>query len=335
MSENKRKPRATLQDIADRVGVTKMTVSRFMRNEESVSVKTRARIKKVAEELGYIHNRAPALLSKSSSRSIGVLLPSLSNQVFAKVAQGIESVTNRRGYEVLLGHYSYENEIEERKIATLLSYQVDGLILTGTSHTQKTLKMLETAGVPVVEAMELPESPINIAVGLDHRMAAYDAVNLMISKGKKNIAYFGARLDSRTKLRMEGYDEAMVEAGLEKNHFLTSSRSSFTIARDLLTRALDDCQYLDGIFCTNDDIAIGAILACHEMGIAVPEQISVVGYNAFDIGQAITPKLTSVYTPRYEIGELSAELLLNAIEGKEPEKRVHDLGYTITNGKSS
>lgn len=334
MTQEKRSTRPSLKDIADRVGVTKMTVSRFMRNPEVVSEQTREKISRAVEELGYIHNRAPAMLSKASSKAIGVLLPSLSNQVFANFTQGIESITNRRGYEVLLAHYGYNEETEERKIATLLSYHVDGIILTGTQHTEKTLKMLKTANIPVVESMELTDNPIDMVVGLDHEEAAYTAVQSMLQNGKSKIAYFGARLDSRTRYRMEGYDRAILEAGEQKYHFLTPNHSSFTLGRELLSRALEECPGLDGIFCTNDDIAIGAILACQERGIRVPEDIGIIGYNALDIGQAIDPKLTSVYTPRYEMGETCADILLDRIEGYPKDKKVYDLGFTITMGES-
>ncbi|GEA50518.1 transcriptional regulator [Vibrio inusitatus NBRC 102082] len=329
-----KKSRPSLKDVADRVGVTKMTVSRFLRNPELVSEQTRSKISKSIEEIGYIHNRAPAMLSKSSSKSIGILLPSLSNQVFANFTQGIEYVTNDRGYEVLIAHYGYSDEIEEKKVASLLSYHVDGIILTGTSHTSKTLQMLKTANIPVVEAMELTDDPIDMVVGLDHELASYTAVKAMLDSGRNNIGYFGARLDNRTKLRMQGYDRAMISAGEHKYHFLTHKRSCFTLGRELLDRALLECPELDGIFCTNDDIAIGTILACGERGIRVPEDIAIIGYNALDIGQAITPKLSSVYTPRYEIGEKSASILLDKIEGKSNRKNIYDLGYTITTGES-
>ncbi|GLS91763.1 transcriptional regulator [Psychromonas marina] len=332
MPQNKKPKRPTLQNIADRIGITKMTVSRYMRDPESVSETTRKKIAAVSEELGYIQNRAPIMLSKSSSKVIGVLLPSLSNHVFSSFTQGIEVVTNAKGYEIIIAHFSYNEEIEERKIAFLLSYQVDGLILTSTRHTKRTLQMIKTAGVPVIEAMEIPEKPIDMAVGLDHAAAAYSAVNAMIEKGLKKIAYFGARLDYRTQLRMQGYDTAIDEAGLEKLHILTHKHTSFTLGNELLSRALSECPKLDGVFCTNDDIAIGTILSCKERGIKVPEQLSIIGYNALDIGRAITPQLTSVSTPRYQIGEKSAELLLSSIEGDREERNIYDLGFTITPG---
>lgn len=334
MVQNLKPQRPTLQDIADRIGITKMTVSRYMRDPASVAQKTREKIAAVSEELGYIQNRAPIMLSKSSSKVIGVLLPSLSNQVFASFTQGIEVITNSHGYEIIIAHYSYDEEIEERKIAFLLSYQVDGLILTSSSHSKRSLQMIKTAGIPVVEAMELPQTPIDMAVGLDHKEAAYSAVQTMIDKGLKQIAYFGARLDNRTQLRMQGYDKAMQQAGLKKHHVLTAQHSSFTLGNELLNQALLENPKLEGVFCTNDDIAIGTILACKERNISIPEQLSIIGFNALNIGQAITPQLTSIATPRYQIGEKSAQLLLLAIAGEREEKRSYDLGFTLNRGES-
>lgn len=329
-----KKARTTLQDVADQVGVTKMTVSRYLRNPQSVAEKTREKIAAVIEELGYIENRAPAMLSKSSSRAIGILLPSLSNQIFASFVQGIETVTKAHGYETLLAHFSYDELEEERKIASLLSYQVDGLILTESHHTERTLQMIKNAGIPVVETMELPSQPIDMAVGLDHIEASYQVVKRMIASGKRHIAYFGARLDTRTKLRMQGYDRAMLEAGLTPQHVLTGDHSSFSLADELLQRALAIMPTLDGVFCTNDDIAIGTLLVAQQRGIAVPAQLAVVGYNALDIGQTISPKLTSVDTPRFQIGEKSAELLLARLRGELLEQSVVNMGYKITAGES-
>ncbi|KII78656.1 LacI family DNA-binding transcriptional regulator [Vibrio renipiscarius] len=334
MNQNNKKNRATLQDVADKVGVTKMTVSRYMRNPDSVAEKTRLKIAEAIEQTGYIENRAPAMLSKSSSNAIGILLPSLSNQIFASFVQGIETVTKAHGYETLLAHFSYDETEEEHKIASLLSYQVDGLILTESHHTQRTLQMIKNAGIPVVETMELPENPIDMAVGLDHEDASYHVVKQMLDSGKTTIAYFGARLDTRTKLRMQGYDRAMHEAGYEPKHILTGEHSSFSLADGLLERALEMYPNLDGVFCTNDDIAIGTLLSAQRRQIRVPQQLAVVGYNALDIGQTISPTLTSVDTPRFEIGEKSAQLLIARLKGEAVEETVVDMGYRISQGES-
>jgi LacI family gluconate utilization system Gnt-I transcriptional repressor len=328
------KPRPTLQNIADKIGITKMTVSRYLRDPNLVAVKTRDKIAKEIETSGYIQNRAPAMLSKSSSKAIGILLPSLSNQVFSRFTQGIEEVAKAHGYETLIAHFGYCEIEEERKIASLLSYQVDGLILTETLHTTRSLQMINTAGIPVVEAMELPIKPIDMAVGLDHRAASYQVVTQMLNSGKRRIAYFGARLDTRTQLRMQGYAQAVQERGYEPIYMLTQEHSSFSIGASLLTQALSQYRDLDGAFCTNDDIAVGIMMAAQQHNIEIPKQLSVVGNNALDIGKVMTPALTSIDSPRYEIGKKSAELIINVLSGEKISQKVCDLGYTLSAGKS-
>ena len=133
---------------------------------------------------------------------------------------------------------------------------------------------------------------------------------------------------------MDGYDRAILEANLSPKHILTDEHSSFSLAESLFDRALQQSPNLDGIFCTNDDIAIGALLIAQKRGIKVPEQLSIIGYNALDIGQVTSPKLTSIDTPRYQIGKKSTELLLSALAGEEITQKVHNLGFTITQGGS-
>ena len=329
-----RKRRPTLQDIADLTGVTKMTVSRYLRDPQAVAEGTRERIAAAVEQLGYIPNRAPDILSNATSKAIGILIPSLSNQVFAALVRGIESVTRPAGYQTLLAHYGYSPQREEEQVASLLSYHVDGLILSDSQHTARTRKMIATAGIPVVETMDLPEQPIDMVVGMDHRAAARAMVTEMLRRGRRTPVYLGARLDVRTRLRMEGYYQAMAQAGLPGRHLLTEQSSSFTLGGELLEQALARYPDLDGLYCTNDDLAVGALLRCQARGIAVPRQIAIAGSNALDIGRAMSPQLASIVTPRKEIGCEAATLLLARLGGAPLAERRKDLGFSLFEGGS-
>ena len=326
--------RASLQDIADQLGITKMTVSRYFRSPEKVAPATREKIAQAVKHSGYIHNRAPALMSRALSRTIGVVIPSLSNQVFSALVDGIETITNAESFDILLAHSGYDPKVEERKIEMLLSYQVDGLILCETEHTDRTRTMLKQAGIPVVECMELPEAPIDMVVGLDHKAAAFNAVTRMIASDKQHIVYLAARLDRRTMLRQQGYEQAMWEAGLTPQTVATPFQSSFSQGMKLLQQALETFDRVDGIFCTNDDLAVGAMQYCKNEGIQVPDDLAVMGYNGLDIGLTMQPKLTSVVTPRQAIGIKSARLLIDVINGKSPSDKLFDLGFSYTEGES-
>lgn len=327
-----KKRRPTLQDIADRVGATKMTVSRCLRDPATVSEGLRERIFSAAEQVGYIPNRAPDLLSRATSHSIGVLVPSLTNQVFADVLVGIEAVTVPAGYHLMLSHYGYSQELEERSLASLLSYNVDGVILSDSRHTSRTRRMLETAGIPTVEIMDSRSPPLHQAVGFDNVAASYDMVSEMIRRGRRHVLYLAVRLDERTRQREEGYRQAMVEWGLTPATLHRSQRSSYSVGAALLGEILAEHPETDAIFCTNDDVAVGAYFECLRRGVRVPEQMAIAGFHGHDVGQVMTPRLASVITPRQAIGERAARSLLAGIGGRPDAERVIDLGYRVEPG---
>lgn len=327
-----KKRRPTLQDIADLVGATKMTVSRCLRDPETVSEKLRERIFTAAEELGYIPNRGPDILSKSTSRAIGVLLPSLTNQVFADVIKGIESVTEPANYHLMLSHYGYSAELEERSLASLLSYNVDAVILSESQHTQRTLRMLETAGIPAVEIMDTHTDPFQQSIGFDNVDAAHDMVSEMIRRGRRHVLYLAVRLDARTLQRQEGYQRAMAEHDLTPETLRITSRSSYSVGANLMAKVLEEYPRADGLFCTNDDVAVGAYFECLKRGVRVPEEMAIAGFHGHDVGQVMAPRLASVITPREAVGERAARELLRRIHGHPIEEAVIDLGYRIEAG---
>lgn len=329
-----KRKRPTLQHIADHLGITKMTISRYLRNPESVAHETGLRIAEAITEFGYIPNRAPDILSNAKSRAIGVLVPSLTNQVFADVIKGIELVTDKAGYQTMLAHYGYSQEKEEQRIESLLSYNVDGIILSENHHSKRTLKMLEVANIPVIEIMDSSEIGIQQAVGFDNISAAQSMVETMISRGHKNIVYFTARMDKRTKLKMQGYEQAMRKYQLEPHSLITDEPSSFTLGAKQLQQVLAQYPDIDGIFCTNDDLAIGALFECQRLGIKVPKEMAIAGFHGHDVGQSLTPQLATVITPRLEIGKVAAQELLNRLKGEPQQSSIINLGYQIHLGES-
>ncbi|ABM04631.1 transcriptional regulator, LacI family [Psychromonas ingrahamii 37] len=329
-----KKKRPTLQDVANIVGVTKMTVSRYLRDPSLVSSAIQAKIAVALEELGYIPNRAPDLLSHAKSHAIGILVPSLTNQVFSEVIRGIEKVTKAAGYQTMLAHYGYSAELEEERISFLLSYHIDGLILSDSYHTARTLKMIKTAGIPVIEMMDAASPAIEQAVGVDNLEAGYQMVSAMIGRGYKNIVYLGARLDARTQFRQQGYEKAMQEHGLVAKSVMTEAPSSFTLGAELLTRAMAEHPQTDGLFCTNDDLAVGAIFEAQRCGIKIPDQIAVAGFHGHNVGQSMVPKLATVITPREKIGQVTAEQLIARLNGQAIKHKVIDLGFKIQLGES-
>ncbi|PWW02943.1 LacI family transcriptional regulator [Mangrovibacter plantisponsor] len=333
-AQDMKKKRPVLQDVADKVGVTKMTVSRFLRNPEQVSAALRVKIAAALDELGYIPNRAPDILSNSTSRAIGVMLPSLTNQVFAEVLRGIESVIDAHGYQTMLAHYGYKAELEEERLESMLSWNIDGLILTERTHTPRTLKMIEVAGIPVVEMMDSISPCLDIAVGFDNFEAARQMTAAIIQRGHQHVAYLGARLDERTLMKQRGYEQAMQDAGLVPYCVMVEQSSSYSTGSELLRQARREYPKLDSIFCTNDDLAVGAAFECQRLGLRIPEDMAIAGFHGHDIGQVMEPRLASVLTPRERMGRIGAERLLARIRGEIVSPKMLDLGFTLSPGGS-
>ncbi|PJC85120.1 transcriptional regulator [Vibrio sp. HA2012] len=331
-----KKQRPTLQNIADQVGVTKMTVSRYLRDPEKVSKTVGEKIALAVDELGYIPNRAPDILSKAKSYSIGVLLPSLTNQVFAEVLRGIETVIEPQGYQAMLAHYGYSKRTEEKRIESMLSYNVDGIILSESYHTERAKRMLKSTGIPVVEMMDSASPPLQQAVGFDNIRASREMTEHLIARGRKHIVYLAARMDERTKQKIVGFEQAMHAAGLIPNIISTKAASSYTVGSELTQQAREEYPQIDGIYCTNDDLAIGALFECLRMGLQVPEDISIAGFHGHNITSVVQPTLATVITPREEMGKIAAEQLLYRLThpGEKIEKHIIELPTQIYLGES-
>ncbi|NDL65848.1 DNA-binding transcriptional regulator IdnR [Acerihabitans arboris] len=325
--------RITLQDIATLAGVTKMTVSRYLRDPNQVSEKSRQLISKALEGINYIPNRAPEILLNSHSKCIGILIPSFKNQIFSDVLAGIESVTSAHSYQTIIANYDYESKIEEEKIINLLSYNIDAIILTGKEHTERTRQFLRMANIPIAEIMDITEEYLDIQVGFDNEKAAYDMAQAILESGKKNIVYVGSMADPRDASRYRGVCQALEQVGKTPLQLLPKSISSIALGSQLFIRAQREFPGVDALFCTNDDLAVGALLECQSQGIRVPEQMAIVGFHGLDIGRANVQKLASVITPRFDIGKTTAELLLKRLAGKSVVRNV-DLNYQIYFGQT-
>lgn len=323
--------RITLQDIAALAGVTKMTVSRYLRTPDKVAPETAARIAEIMAEVNYMPDPENRALASNMQPRIGVIIPSFNNQIFADLLAGIESVTKPMGYQTLVVNYDYDREREEEQIATVLGFNVAGLILTETVHTLRTEKYLSAAGIPVAEVMDLVPGSGRINVGFDNFRAGFDMTNMLIASGKKRIIYLGSMADVRDIKRYEGYCKAMADAGLADGRLMPNKVSSVSMGTGMMAMARQMYPDMDGILCTNDDLAAGVLQECQAANIRVPEQMGIAGFHGLEIGQVTVPKLASVVTPRFEIGKVATEILLKKIN-KQPTIEQVDLHYRLSLG---
>ena len=228
-------------------------------------------------------------------------------------------------------NYDYSRQREEEHIVQLLAYPIAGLILTDSEHTLRAEKYLTAAKIPVAQVMDLEGPEGRIAVGFDNFQAGYDMTEALLASGKRQVVYFGAMSDARDTKRFQGYCRAMEKQGLTPRQITPHRVSSVTVGSDMLAMARQLYPDLDGILCTNDDLAVGVLQECLRLGLRVPQDIALSGFHGLDIGKATTPGIASVITPRFDIGKVATEILLKRIKGVPCIERV-DLHYRISLG---
>lgn len=264
---------------------------------------------------------------------IGVLIPSFHNQIFADLLAGIESVTAAHGYQTLVVNYDYDRQREEEQIAAVLAFNVKGLLLTESVHTLRAEKYLNAAKIPVAEVMGLSDNPGRINVGFDNFKAGLDMTNMLLASGKRHIVYFGSMSDVRDEQRYAGYCHAMEAAGLTVGRIAPNKVSSVSIGTGMMTLARQMYADMDGILCTNDDLAVGVLQECLASGIRVPQTLAIAGFHGLEIGQVVSPRLASVLTPRAEMGKVATEILIKKIKGLPTIEKV-DLHYRLSMGET-
>lgn len=325
--------RITLNDIAELAGVTKMTVSRYLRTPDKVKPETAERIASVIAEIGYEPDPDNPAMSSTVVPRIGVLIPSFHNQIFADLLAGIESVTAAHGYQTLVVNYDYDRQREEEQIAAVLAFNIKGLLLTESVHTLRAEKYLNAAKIPVAEVMGLSDNPGRINVGFDNFKAGLDMTNMLLASGKRHIVYFGSMSDVRDEQRYAGYCQAMEAAGLTVGRIAPNKVSSVSIGTGMMTLARQMYADMDGILCTNDDLAVGVLQECLASGIRVPQTLAIAGFHGLEIGQVVSPRLASVLTPRAEMGKVATEILIKKIKGLPTIEKV-DLHYRLSMGET-
>lgn len=310
---------ATIKDVAKLAGVSVATVSRVINGEENVLPKTRARVDEAIQKLSYSPNLLGRNLRRGSTKSILVLLNTISNPFYSRVVKGIEERAAEDGYSVMLCMTHGDMELERRAVTLLQTKLIDGAIFLSSEQPGEQLTE-SCRGIPVVQACEPQDSFLAASVSIDNRKAAFDAISYLIARGHRSIAFFGAGGTlSSSVYRKEGYRDAMRYAGLSIDE-ANVIEEGFSIHAGMraVKRLLQNRRPLpDAVFCISDSSAIGAVRAFAEAGICVPGDVSVMGFDNALLSEAYLPSITTVKQPRYEIGYKAAELLLCAMRGED------------------
>ncbi|MEE4890290.1 LacI family DNA-binding transcriptional regulator [Pseudomonas alliivorans] len=328
--------RPTLNEVARLAAVSPITASRALRGVATVAPELVEKVRAAAQSLGYVANPAARALASSCSQTVVVLVPSLSNQLFIETLEAIQDVLRPRGLDVVIGNYHYSPEEEETLLRNHLVNRPRGILLTGFDRTPASHQMLEASGIPCVHMMELDPRQGAYSVGFSQEQAGAQAALHLLGRGRTRLAYVAAQLDTRVLQRGAGFRQVLEYAGRfdAQLQVTTPLPSSIGLGGELFARLLNEHPDVDGIFFCNDDLAQGASLEALRLGIAIPQRVSLVGFNDLPGSAHMVPRLTSIRTPRQEVGQRAAQLLLGLLDGVPQQARV-DLGFELVLRESS
>ncbi|AGB42375.1 transcriptional regulator [Halobacteroides halobius DSM 5150] len=311
----------TIKDVAKEAGVSYATVSRALNDHPDVNEDTRKRILKIASEIGYQPNVIARGLVSQETKTIGLLIPDITNPFFPEVARGVEEAAIEAGYNIFLCNTNWSKEREEHYIDALLQKQVDGLIITPSSENLDHLERLLNSKVKTVFVSSFIKHPDFTSIIVDNVTGAQRAVQHLIERGHKKIGFVGAGEDRfANQERLKGYKQALEANNIEirpkyiKNQEGSYKRKSgYYLMKELLS--LD--QYPTAVFSYNDLLALGAIQAIREEGLSVPEDVAVIGFDDISFASLPEIQLTTVAQPKYDMGQLALENLLEQIKDKK------------------
>jgi LacI family gluconate utilization system Gnt-I transcriptional repressor len=311
--DNKQRNEVTLREVSAAVGLGMSTISRVLRNHGSFSKATRDRVMQAVEELGYVPNRIAGTLASSGSNLVGIVIPSLHNIVFPDLLSGAAVALNPIGFQTVIAVTDYDLEQEQKVIQSMLAWRPAAFLVAGLEHTSRTRAMLKNSGVRIAELLDTDDEGIDIVVGFSQREAGAVSARHLVERGYRRIGYVGPEFsfDPRARKRFEGFSAVVAEAGASVAETELMGRTSSTEAgRAALERMLSRNPGLDAVYFSNDDFAVGGLFHCFANNISVPSQLAIMGFNGLDIGRFAPQPLTTLRTPRTEIGEIGARMVM-------------------------
>ena len=323
--------RTTLSDVARMAEVSPITASRALRGERAVDPTLVARVKAAVDALGYVPDPAARALASQRSMQVPVLVPLLTNALFVDVLEAVHQTLAPKGYQTLIGVTHYQPQQEEQLLRSYLAHRPAGLLVTGFDRTEAARQLLAHSGVPCVHLMELTAAEGVHCVGFSQEKAGYAITEHLVQQGRTRIAFAAAQLDPRTMQRAQGYRACLQQHGLydPRLEWLSPEPSSMALGGRLLADLLQSRPDCDAVFFCNDDLAQGGLLAALRLGVAVPQQLAVAGFNDLSGSDQMVPPLTTVHTPRQAIGHAAGQMLLQLIRGEKPESSALDLGFEL------
>ncbi|MBM9603102.1 LacI family DNA-binding transcriptional regulator [Desulfopila inferna] len=324
---------STMIDVAKLAGVSTATVSRFINSPDTVREATQKKITRAMKTCNYKYNALARGFATKKSNTIGLIIPTISNPVFADSTQGIQDFADKRKMQVILGNSYYKYDQEEKLVKILRERQVDGLIITTTNLKGDVLKTLLDENFPFVLLFSTVKGGPISAVGVDNYRGGYLATEHLITLGHKRIGMLAGSfaITDRSYHRWHGYRQCLNNYGISYDKkLLAQTEYSLAGGRDSVKKLLALKTPPTAVFCSNDYLALGAMKGAREMGLRLPDDLSIVGFDDMQTASYLIPALTTIRQSAYKMGESAAELLFQRMESPgKPVQRMLESSLII------
>jgi LacI family transcriptional regulator len=314
---------STIFDVAKLAGVSTATVSRVINSPETVRARTREKVTRAMKICNYKYNSLARGFATKQTNTIGLIIPTINNPVFAESTRGVQDYADQRKTQVILGNTYYQYDQEKILVETLREKQVDGLIITTTNPRGNILKVLMDDAFPFVLLYSTVKQRPFWAVGIDNYRCGYAITNHFMSLGHRRIGMVAGNfsISDRSFHRWHGYRQCLLDHGIAYDKtLLLQTDYSLTQGQDSVKKLLCLSDPPTAVFCSNDYLALGAMKGAREMGLKLPEDLSIAGFDDIEIASYVVPALTTIRQPAYEMGKLGAELLFQRMTN--PDKPV-------------
>ncbi len=309
----------TLDDVAKQAAVSTATVSRCLNSPEQVSEATRNRVNEAVNALGYTPNFGARVMAAKRTNTIGAIIPTMENAIFARGLQAFQDELRTRGYTLLVASSSYKSDVEEEQVRALISRGADGLLLIGHDRSATIMNYLAARNVPALVAWAHNPGAVLPSIGFDNFEAMCALARQVMSLGHQRIGLISAATETndRARARVLAVRHVMQEAGISPDNLhIIETEYGIETGATAFQALIDAGHDLSVVFCGNDVLAVGAIKQAQKMGINVPSDISITGFDDIEIARVVVPELCTVHVPHRKMGARAASILVDMVEGR-------------------
>ena len=328
------KQTVTINQVAKMAGVSTATVSRALNKPETVSEALKKKIERIIKKIGYIPNAGARSLMLKRTGSIGVIVPTLDNAIFAQGLEEFQRQLSQSGYQMLVASTNYDPEIENQQMRNLLLQGVEGIAMFGSSQKLELIRLLRTRKLPYIHIGTL-DTPLNgYAAGFDNKKAIQLGVEYLVQVGHRNFGMIAGKTENndRARDRVDGVVEL-----LKRNRISLKKESIIEVpyqiqdARIALKKLLQINPKISAVVCGNDVLAIGALLEAQSQGIKIPHQCSILGFDNLELSRHIQPSLSTIHIDAIGMWSKAAHHLMSQINGinRLPRKILADVSLVI------